>query len=346
MMRDRENVSSALPPEERQAWQEAGFTEEEALRWRAAGLLPNFAREWKALEVEPEVAARAEGLGYGPKRFRKLLRTRIPPGDLVNLLEKGLSEGDLHAWDEIPGKEVRAWVEAGFSPGQARNWKEAGFVPEEAKAWREAGFSAREAKAWKEAGLNLSEAGAWKTAGFALHEALAWRILELTPEQATSWKENAFDPTTAGSWIAQGLSDPVEARRWRDAGFSPTDALRFLRKDWPPDPRFLERTAAMDYLAIGALLFWSAATLILIRLLRPEAVGPFAALLYVAAGYPFLRGRALAHLARVWKAGHPAARLPRKYVGLTLLLFGVLPFLIAGGVSVVVNFALVYRGTS
>jgi DnaJ-domain-containing protein 1 len=155
---------SSLSEPDREAWLDAGFSEETTERWLAIDAIrfPIEADRWRDARFTPEEAS---------------------------------------AWFGVAGvhtaSDAEGWRDSGFSPTEAANWANVevgrggasrGMDAIRAELWRDAGFDASDAAQWiSYAELPADAIGAaerWRDAGFAPKEAKRWILQGLSADEA------------------------------------------------------------------------------------------------------------------------------------------------------------------
>src|ERR1700683_2520458 len=185
---------SSLSGPDREAWYDAGFSEETAARWLAIEAIrsPTDANRWRDTRFTPE---------------------------------------EVHAWLGVSGvhtaSDAEGWRDSGFSPSEAAKWSviavshggtSQGMDPVRAELWCDAGFGAADTDAWiLRAELSADAIGAaekWRDAGFHPDEARPWILQGRPPSDALRRKqESKLRPPRHRIPDAglQGLIDPDPA---------------------------------------------------------------------------------------------------------------------------------------
>ncbi len=106
-------------------------------------------------------------------------------------------------------------------------WESLGYSKEDESAWESAGFGVNDyelADKWRTHGFDPEESRKWTNAGFSPDDAVLWHNEGFTPKEATLWeKEGGF---SAGLVSA--------AYSWKKAGFSPSQAKKFMAMNISP----------------------------------------------------------------------------------------------------------------
>lgn len=150
---------------------------------------------------------------------------------------------EQQAWKRsgLSPKEAAVWRLQGFTPGQSQKWVQAGMDPGEAVQWSQAGFPAsREVFRWVRGGFDPIGARCWREAfgsavdlavqckklGFEDAEtAVSWLRVFSVPWEGLQWKDLGFTPEEAHRWLSQGVKDPFLARKRREEELSDGDCV-------------------------------------------------------------------------------------------------------------------------
>lgn len=250
-------IERGIPYEQAQSWIEAGFTDpkdsevlrridcsiEEYARWLACDVviedlprerrfwsiedyekwfvvsaIAELKREWKFLGTPKEVIE-FQLRGIPDHKISTWLQAQLPLTEVDNWLNQGIDEPSLIIkWSsaEVPPEEAIQWIEAGvFSPENISDWLDLGLTFVEIDKWsNQLGMTSKQASSWISNDISADQAGEWREVGVSLYEI------------AIQWLNHGFVPTSARSWTT--LTDPEDARRWTDQGFSPELATPWI----------------------------------------------------------------------------------------------------------------------
>lgn len=146
--------------------------------------------------------------------------TNLPGGDIKSWVETEFTPAEAKRWwDAGFGRLANVWVadahkwrDAGFDPDTAIQWVAACIGPYAAEAHRDASESIEEAvRRWDEAGFNADARGLWSSDVGPLEDAIAWRDIGCPIYLAGTWIQHGYTPATAKPWIDQGVNDAAKA---------------------------------------------------------------------------------------------------------------------------------------
>jgi hypothetical protein len=179
----------------------------------------------------------------------------------------------------VNDNDVQAWIDAGYSRPDAVAWIEAGCTVEDAEEWYEEGFNASNAAEWKtlgcdpklargymRSGVDQVSAYYWRKGqmgGGTIHEAIfelckrtkVYRAITSYPSRlhntrqltraARAWGRRDFSPEETKEWITVGM-DLNQSSAWRNAGFTPKDALKWSALESNPSAAAERRNEVMS----------------------------------------------------------------------------------------------------
>ena len=124
----------------------------------------------------------------------------------------------------------QSWIDAGFSEEDLETWIYAEIEPSVALDWKKGNFNAKDASRWHKADYDLEEAKVWskyfspqeaiqcRIAGFKEAEkASRWMKIFNFPSEAMRWQKEGFSTKEAAVWVKQSITDPLEAKRRKEA---------------------------------------------------------------------------------------------------------------------------------
>jgi hypothetical protein len=173
-------------------------------------------------------------------------------------------------WRNDDGRDVKAWVDAGFAAEQAQVFRRWRFSLGEAVAWRNAGVAdgVRAAQwttagvtpetvnRWRAAGIDATQAVHWHEMGFDLQAARDARQRGLTPEAAFAERRQAHGAGPVAG-IGAGPRGPWGGpradlmRRLQEAGVPMRVLHGYLAASWEPDDALPWAAAGLEAAEAG-----------------------------------------------------------------------------------------------
>ncbi len=124
----------------------------------------------------------------------------------------------------------QSWLDAGFSKKDLEEWIFADLEPSTAIDWKNNNFNAKDSTRWYKAGYDLESAKNWakyfspqeaiqcRVAGFEdAEKASKWMKIFNFPSEAMRWITEGFTSKEAAVWIRQSVTDPIEAKKRKEA---------------------------------------------------------------------------------------------------------------------------------
>jgi len=154
----------------------------------------------QAAKIEPLINLVKSIIGDSLRPKKKSIHTK------QNWLDAGFSEEDLETW-----------IYAEIEPNIALKWKKNNFSAKDSSRWYKAGYNLEDAKVWSKY-FNPQEAIQCRIAGFEqAEEASRWMKIFNFPSEAMRWQKEGFSTKEAAVWVKQSVTDPLEAKRRKEA---------------------------------------------------------------------------------------------------------------------------------
>lgn len=232
--------SVPLTAEETALWRDAGFSATSGGEWQYYGFKPAEAREWLAVGIEfPGWANqwKSEGFRAGEAaRWKELTNVYTAAG----FLKAGFGPAEAKVWlDSGVQSSLRAteYRDLGMDAATGARFWQLAIYPDDAAPWFRAGFSPEETLAWrwgpKDVEYYHTEESPYSRAVYKVESAVEWRQAGFTAEQAHRLSGFRVELDEAKAWLAEGFT-AAEILAWRDSGFAPDSARRYLDVDLPP----------------------------------------------------------------------------------------------------------------
>ena len=104
-----------------------------------------------------------------------------------------------------------------MEPSKALEWKQNNFNAKDSTRWSKAGYSLESAKNWSEH-FSPEQAIQCRVAGFEDAKiASKWMKIFNFPSEAMRWLEQGFSTKEAAVWVKQSVTDPLEAKKRKEA---------------------------------------------------------------------------------------------------------------------------------
>lgn len=254
-------------------WLNRDFEASEALDWVLCGFeLPQAARERRAGRAPDETYGALWSLGIKPTKAALQRWRGLDKNQIADAVDRGFeSSAEFMPFaqstldvDAVEG--IRKTAKRNLSPSEvlrfhdltrrgltstlALRWLKSGESDvERIRLFEQNGVNALEAKSWRRGGLSLTETIWFKTHGVKAPEvAVEWLGLSgilaelepwieggrFTPSDARSWRDAGYSPEDAARWVAIGAS-PHDARTWQDLGKSPSGLESWIQNGFTPD---------------------------------------------------------------------------------------------------------------
>jgi hypothetical protein len=222
-------------------WRRAGLTPNDYLIWRSHGFLSaSTVLNWKAHFPDPSEARKMRDSGLRVDgRFGELL-DRAYSVDVVRLVTPSMDEQEIQELSDWIGQfppaiqweegEARKWMQSGLDSSEIRRWIDRGAHSSLVTEFRQMGWSEREVvdlvDEWGADALRVRALNNAATAAMVL----GWSREKANRDEALSWIKSGFTLIESSTWRLLGITDPLNALRWKSYGCSPDEAAMLRRR--------------------------------------------------------------------------------------------------------------------